>query len=77
MTQEQITRMNTTSLSDETFSRMLEAGFSISEVERWYAQTEYRKEYNSRPEVVAKRKAYTVRRNARMSILSKLLKGGE
>lgn len=74
MTIEQAKKLNTTSLSDEKFTQLVEAGFSIQEVERWYAQIEYRKEYNARPEVREKRKQYTKTRYERMKQLSSLLK---
>lgn len=74
MTIETARKLNTTNLPDEQFVQLTEAGFSIQEIERWYAQIEYRKEYNSRPEVREKRKQYTKNRYERMKQLSALLK---
>jgi hypothetical protein len=68
---------NTTTLPDEKVEQMLNAGFSINEVERFYVQLEYRKEYNSRPEVKQKRAEYNKTRYNRMKGLRELLKGGE
>ena len=74
MTLETATKLNTTSLSDTDFVKLLDAGFSINEIERYCAQREYRTEYNSRPEVKAKRQQYSKTRYERMKLLSNLLK---
>lgn len=67
---------NTTQLSDENFNKLINAGFTINEIERFTNQLEYRREYNSRPDVKEKRKLYTAKRNLRLSLLAKILKGG-
>jgi len=77
MTELEAKKVNTTELSDEKFVKLVNAGFKVSEIERWYAQVAYRHEYNLRPDVQAKRKAYNQVRNQRISMLNKLLKGGE
>lgn len=69
-----MTNFNTTQLPDEQFNKLREAGFSITEIERFYAQLEYRKEYNSRPEVKEKRATYNATRYERMKQLRSLLK---
>ena len=52
-------------------------GVDVNTVESMLKTLAYRKSYNSRPDVVEKRKIYTKRRNERLSLLSKLMKGGE
>ena len=49
-------------------------GVSVEDVERMMKTLAYRKEYNSRPEVVEKRKQYARVRNANLSRLNSLLK---
>jgi hypothetical protein len=65
---------NTTSFSDEQFRRMLDAGFTVQQIEAANAQIEYRREYNQRPEVKAKRAAYNAERNERLKMIKSLLK---
>jgi hypothetical protein len=77
MTNLEAKKVNTTELPDEKFTKLVNSGFSITEIERWYAQMEYRKSYNLRPDVQTKRKLYNQTRNQRISMLNKLLKGGE
>jgi len=49
-------------------------GCDVEQVEKMINVLAYRKEYNSRPDVVEKRRVYTKQRNARLSQLSALLK---
>ena len=49
-------------------------GVDVNTVESMMKTLAYRKSYNSRPDVVAKRKVYTATRNARLSLLSKLMR---
>jgi len=65
---------NTTSFPTEAFRKMLDAGFTVKEIERLHAQIEYRRDYNQRPDVKAKRAAYNQVRNERMKALKALLK---
>lgn len=51
-----------------------ELGFTEKEVNSLVKTLAYRKEYNARPEVKERRKAYAAARNARLSMLAKLLK---
>lgn len=51
-----------------------QTGMTINEVEKLLHTLEYRKQYNSRPEVREKRKIYTQERNAKMKTLSNLLR---
>jgi hypothetical protein len=66
---------NTTSFTDEKFKELVDLGFTVREIERCHAQIEYRKAYNQRPEVRAKRAAYNAARNARMAELKAMLRG--
>lgn len=66
--------VNTTTIPDEKFGTLIEAGFTVKEIEAWYAKEEYRREYNARPEVKARRAEYNQKRNARMSTLRMILK---
>lgn len=52
-------------------------GVTLEQVDRMLGTLAYRREYNSRPEVQEKRKLYAKTRNAKLSQLSALLKGGE
>jgi hypothetical protein len=52
-------------------------GVDVNTLESMMKTLAYRKTYNSRPDVREKRKLYTQARNARLSLLSKLMKGGE
>lgn len=52
-------------------------GVSVNDVEKMVKTLAYRREYNSRPEVIERRKKYTRARNLKLSLLNKLLKGGE
>jgi hypothetical protein len=65
---------NTTSLSDEQFRSLLDQGFTVKDIESFSSQLEYRKEYNKRPDVVAKRKVYSQLRNTKMKMLREILK---
>jgi DNA-binding transcriptional MerR regulator len=67
---------NTTNLNDEEFKRLRDAGFSVKEIENFYAALAYRKEYNSRPDVKEKRKQYSAQRYNRTKMLREILKGG-
>ena len=51
-------------------------GTSVEQVETMLKVLAYRKEYNKRPDVVERRKVYTAQRNARLTMLSQILKGG-
>ena len=65
---------NTTGYSNEQFSLLLDKGFTMKEIERAWAMEEYRREYNQRPEVKAKRAEYNRQRAERMKALRGLLK---
>jgi len=65
---------NTTSYTDEQFRHLIDLGFTVAEIERCHAQEQYRREYNSRPDVRAKRAAYNAARYERMKSLRSLLK---
>ena len=51
----------------------IELGVETSTVASYLRQIEYRKTYNQRPEVKAKRAAYNKARNAKLSIVRELL----
>jgi hypothetical protein len=55
-------------------AKLLELGFTSLDIERLQKNEQYRKEYNKRPEVVAKRAAYMKARYERMKVLKGLLK---
>jgi hypothetical protein len=65
---------NTTNLTDEQFSHLLDKGVTVNDIERFVAVIEYRREYNSRPHVRAKRAMYNAARNERMKVIKNLLK---
>ena len=65
-----VTNPTKSTLTDE----LTKAGFSPREVERYFAQVEYRKNYASRPDVVEARKAYNKVRSDRMKALRAALK---
>ena len=52
-------------------------GVDVNAVNSMLHTLAYRKAYNKREDVVARRKEYTAVRNARISQLNKILKGGE
>ena len=62
--------INPNQLHDDVVERALANGFSMNEIERYLSQQEYRKAYNLRPEVKAKR----AERYLRMKELRSLLK---
>jgi hypothetical protein len=53
---------------------MIDAGYTVQDIERFAGQLEYRKEYNSRPEVKAKRAMYNRVRAEQMKSLRSLMK---
>lgn len=61
-------------LRDDVLELALANGFSLADVERLERQNEYRKAYSQRPNVVAKRKAYSAQRYEKMKVLRNLLK---
>lgn len=65
---------NTTGLSDEVFRKMIDSGYTVQDIERFYAQLEYRRVYNLRPEVRERRRIYNQQRAAKMSAMRSLLK---
>jgi len=67
---------NTTNFSDELFGKMLDNGFEVRDIERLDGQITYRREYNQRPEVKAKRAAYNAKRNEAMKSLRAIVKAG-
>lgn len=72
------TRMGDNTMSNVQMKTLAETmGCDVNDVEKMMKVLAYRKEYNTRPEVVAKRRVYAKERNLKLSILSKLLKGGE
>ena len=64
-----------TQLKDDVLQAALAEGFTVREVEAFERQLKYRKQYNSRPEVVARRKQYAAKRYQRMKELRMLLQG--
>jgi hypothetical protein len=48
-------------------------GFTAKDLQTLTNQLAYRKMYNARPDVVARRKAYTAKRNAKMTALKQIL----
>jgi hypothetical protein len=65
---------NTTSIPDEKFRELIDLGFTVKEIEKLHAMQEYRRDYNSRPEVKAKRALYNQVRYERMKQIRGLLK---
>lgn len=61
-------------MTNELRNQLVQAGFSEKEIASYLHTLEYRKLYNSRPEVIARRKEYTSKRNERMKVLRSLLK---
>jgi hypothetical protein len=70
-----VTSINPNQLRDDVIETALANGFTREDVERLERQDAYRKAYNSRPEVVEKRKLYTHKRYLHMKALRALLKG--
>jgi hypothetical protein len=66
---------NTTGYSNEKFSKMLDAGFTVKEIEKAWSDEEYRREYNQRPEVKAKRAAYNAKRWQRTKEIRAISRG--
>ena len=60
-------------LKDDVVEKLTGEGYTLKEVESLLNQLAYRKEYNSRPEVQAKRKLYNQKRNLKMKIMKNLL----
>jgi hypothetical protein len=73
-TPEATNNFNTTHYTDDVFRRLVDAGFTVREIERAAAAELYRLEYNSRPDVKAKRAVYNAKRAERMKQLKALLK---
>lgn len=67
------THFNTTNFTNEQFSKLLDKGFTVKEIERFHAQEEYRKEYNQRPEVKEARKEYNRKRNEQLRVMRQLI----
>ena len=65
------------SLHDDVEATALKNGFTLNELHRYLAQQQYRKEYNSRPEVVEKRREYRRVRYLRMKELRMVLNQGK
>jgi hypothetical protein len=68
---------NTTQLTDEQFRALLDAGSTVRDIETFAAQLEYRKAYNKRPDVIAKRKMYAAKRAAQFKALRAILNNTE
>ena len=76
-TPQALSNFNTTSFSDELFRKMVDAGYTVEAIERLDAQIAYRKAYNQRPDVKAKRAAYNAKRNEAMKSLRAIVKAGQ
>jgi len=64
------TTFNTTGFTDEQFRKLLDAGYTVQRIEKLWADIEYRREYNQRPE----RKEYHKKYNARRWAETKAMK---
>ena len=62
-------------MTNDMRKQLVAAGFTEKEVNTFLHQEAYRKEYNARPEVKEKRKAYSKTRNERYKMLRELVKG--
>lgn len=70
-----ITAVQPSQLKDDVVSIALANGFTREDITRMEKQDEYRRHYNARPDVVAKRKEYTHKRYLKMKALRDLLRG--
>lgn len=68
------TSIDKAQLKDDVMQAVLDAGFSEKEYNALQRQLAYRKAYNTRPSVIAKRKLYTAQRNAKMTALKSILR---
>lgn len=70
-----ITQVDNAQLRDDVVERALANGFTINELASYERSVQYRKQYATRPDVIAKRKAYSARRYKKQQELRNLLKG--
>ena len=61
-------------LHDDVVEKMVAAGFSEQDLATYLKQLTYRKQYNNRPEVKARRAEYAKARAAKMKMIASLLK---
>ena len=69
-----VASINPSQLRDDVVETALANGFTTKELDRYLRQEEYRRAYNQRPEVIAKRATYARARYLRMKQLRALLK---
>lgn len=69
-----VVAVNPSQLKDDVVSIALANGFTREDITRMEKQDEYRRQYNLRPEVVEKRKAYAAKRYLKMKALRELLR---
>jgi len=69
-----IVTIDKSQLKDDLLQAALDAGYTEKEFETFMRREEYRKQYNSKPEVVAKRKQYNKVRNLRFKLIKEALK---
>lgn len=72
-----VASINPTQLKDDVEAMLTAAGFTLNDLRRYEDQVAYRKEYATRPDVIAARKEYNRKRALKMKALRELLKGGE
>lgn len=68
-----ISSVSKSQLRDDLVEQATANGFTTKELASYLRQQEYRKMYAQRPDVIAKRKAYTQARYLRMKQLKELL----
>lgn len=68
-----IVAVNKSQLRDDVVETALANGFTLNDINTLEKQLEYRRRYNLRPEVVAKRKVYTQQRYLKLKALRSLL----
>jgi len=76
MTTTQVTptiAINKSQLKDDVVEKLTSQGYTLKEVNSLLHQLEYRKMYNQREDVVAKRRAYNHKRNLKMKAMKSLL----
>ena len=65
--------INPTQLKDDVKDQLQKLGLTESQLSSYLRQIEYRKSYNKRPDVVAKRKLYNMKRNLVMKQLREVI----